>query len=282
MQQINAAQALEDPGIGSGFTFGPYPDGVLMELQVIDATADIVVDREDPQGQQRQSAVIPFAPGYYQFSQGNGISKCFNHTPGAQSYVLVRVWQTDDPIPQTPVGFGIASVNPITLQPTPVTVDVSGVSFTPNAFQVPNPGAGVSAIPLVTFGGLNANRVLSVSYEVRWDNSSGLGDRMILYEILDALGAHFAWIQPGNTIYKEASSPHEWLEYDAAETGWFRTIPTAPTTAEPPFDTNSYDFESSNPWGGVLWPFGFSLRLTVWHMAVTDEVLNIYVVTGST
>src|SRR5262249_13886855 len=150
-------------------SFGPYPDGVLMELQVIGGTADIIIDKEDPQGQPYSSQPIPFTEGYYQFANGNGISSAYNHTFGVQSYVLVRVWQTNDPIPQTPVGFGISSVNPITLQPTPVTVNVAGVSFTPNAFRVPDPGAGVDVIPLLTAGSVISTRVFSVSYEIDWD-----------------------------------------------------------------------------------------------------------------
>lgn len=217
-------------------------------------------------------------PGTGQFVEVYGM-RFRSFDPANPTTVLMQAYFADDP---TPIGLvpGLSSFNPTPTPGPPPAIVVQQVPPVVTPIWVPDPGAGVSSIVLYTVPADTLTTFKLVTYRVLWDISGGLGDRAILYEIVDPNGGGpgvpevLAYGQSGNVVYTEASTPDTWLETDVGTMGnFFRTINNS--IAEIPFNSG-VDFEgASAPFGDVEWPEGFILRLTVPHMAGTDEVDSI-------
>lgn len=176
----------------------------------------------------------------------------------------------------TPGQLSIANVNNDGTTSIPVVVNVTTAAAVspPALIRVADPGPGVSDIPIYTVPANTIGRIELVTYAVAWDTGGGLGDRAVLYELIDDSSTHVAWAQSGNTFYAVGSTPSRWLETDVGSMGnflrsIFSTIPVDP------IDSN-LDFEqASAPFGQMFLPPGFSVSIIVPQMAATDEVSAI-------
>lgn len=198
-------------------------------------------------------------------------------TPGLPTAVDCIGYFTDDPAPTGLQGSSVASSFSTGGTTGGSTVVVTGTVPQIIPVYVADPGPGVSSIDFYEIPPGFIGRFDLVSYQVLWDSSGGLGDRAVLYDIVDeSIAQRFVWGQPGNTIYSEGATTNSWIETDVGTMGnYLRTIIN--TIADDPFDFGTgADFEqASAPFGDQLWPAGFRLRITVPHMAGTDEVSQI-------
>lgn len=219
-------------------------------------------------------AILTAQPGIGGYSNCYGV-RFKSFTPGLPTAVDAVAYFADDPIPNGFQGSSVANAFSTggVSGPIAVSVSVSSVIIpTVRPIYIADPGPGVASIPLYDVPAKTLTQFLWITYQVNWDVTGGLGDRAVVYDIVDGnlmVPARFTWAQGGNVIYKEASHPTQWLETDANLGNFLRTIDS--TIVEEPFDGGT-DFEAANPFGDSTWPTGFALRLTVPHMAVTDEV----------
>lgn len=198
-----------------------------------------------------------------------------NFDPALPTTVLCDAYFTDDVTPTGFQGSSVATSFSTSGASTgiPVSVVVGSNVGTPTPIIIADPGVGVSDITLYDVSAGYLARFDLVTYLVTWDTTGGLGDRAVLYELIYS-GNHFAWGQPGNTIYTESATPNRWLETDVGSMGnYLSTI--ASTIPVDPLDSN-LDFEqASAPFGTAFFPEGFSLHLILPQFAASDEVTDI-------
>jgi hypothetical protein len=207
-----------------------------------------------------------------------------SYMPGLPALITAELVFETDPMIDSPAPSAVA-ISDSGNTTEPVTVNVASLTPAVTPVYVADPGPGVSSVDLYTVPAGVLTTFTLVSYQLLWDPTGGLGDRAVLYDIVDPNGGgpgvpeRFVWAQSGNVVYTDGSPQFSWLETDVGSMGNFlRTITAPGDITDDPFDFGGggVDFEqAAAPFGDAQWPEGWTLRLTVPHMAATDELSAI-------